>query len=244
MVSADRLGAAALIGQALAEGLRSDQVITEILDPALVRIGELWEQESVSLAQTYVASKIAEDVLQRCPAGSGGASSRPPKGRVVIGNIEDDFHSLGRRIVASFLSAAGWQVDDLGADVLAEVFVEKALEVEAVVVGASAMTHTTALNIRKLRALIDARGLAGRLKLAVGGAVFNWRPDLVAEVGGDGSARNAAGADALCASLQAQANVAASIAACELTSNVAASIPACEPTRKDACRHDFPEAKP
>ncbi|MFA7176187.1 MAG: hypothetical protein WC114_02975, partial [Smithellaceae bacterium] len=61
----------------------------------------------------------------------------------------------------------------------------------------SAMMHTTALNIRKLRDLIDARGLNHQLKLAVGGAVFNWRPDLVAEVGGDGTARNATGVDAL-----------------------------------------------
>ena len=47
---------------------------------------------------------------------------------------------------------------------------EKALEVGASIVGASAMTHTTALNIRALRDLIDARCLRGRVKLAAGGA--------------------------------------------------------------------------
>jgi methanogenic corrinoid protein MtbC1 len=67
------------------------------------------------------------------------------------------------------------------------------------------MMQTTALNIRKLRALIDTRGLKGRLQLAVGGAVFNWRPDLVAEVGADGTAQNAAGVDELFKKLQAEA---------------------------------------
>jgi methanogenic corrinoid protein MtbC1 len=84
-------------------------------------------------------------------------------------------------------------------------FVDKAIEVGAFVVGASAMMQTTALNIRKLRDLIDARGLKGRLKLAVGGAVFNWRPELVAEVGGDGTSGNAAVVDTLFQRLQAEA---------------------------------------
>ena len=44
------------------------------------------------------------------------------------------------------------------------------------------MMFTTAMNIRKLRDLIDARGLRGQIQLAVGGAVFNLRPELVAEV--------------------------------------------------------------
>lgn len=106
--------------------------------------------------------------------------------------------------MASFLRSSGWEVHDLGNDVAAERFVDKALEVGASVLGASAMMQTTALNIRRLRALIDARGLGDRLRLAVGGAVFTWRPDLVAEVGGDGMAGNAAGADALFQRLQAE----------------------------------------
>jgi methylmalonyl-CoA mutase cobalamin-binding domain/chain len=195
-----------LVGQALEEGIPPERFLTDVLHPALVQIGRLWGLESASLVQTFVASKIAEDVLLRCtPDKAGPSPTAAHKGQIVIGNIEDDFHSLGRRMVVSFLRAAGWQVHDLGNDVTAEQFVEKAIEVKAAVVGASAMMQTTALNIRRLRDLIDARGLKGRIKLAVGGAVFNWHPDLVAEVGGDGTANNAAGADALMERLQAEA---------------------------------------
>ncbi len=205
LINADRAGAAELINQALAEGISPDRAITEILDPALVQLGRLWENKTVSLAQNFVAAKIAEDILLRCLPDAGAAPRVPSQGPVVLGNIEDDFHSLGRRVVASFLRAAGWEVHDLGNDVPAEQFVDKAIEVKAVVVGASAMMQTTALNIRELRDVIDARGLQGRLKLAVGGAVFNWRPDLVAEVGGDGTAGNAAAADALFQRLRTEA---------------------------------------
>jgi methanogenic corrinoid protein MtbC1 len=202
MVEADRSGAAEIITQALAVGIGPHQVIAGILDPAIVRLGRLWEDESMSLAQNFVASKIAEDALIRCVPCT--KERQHTKGAVVIGNIEDDFHSLGRRTVGLFLSAAGWDVHDLGNDVPAEQFVEKAIEVNASVIGASAMMQTTALNIRKLRDLIDAQGLKSKIKLAVGGAVFNWRPELVAEVGGDGSAHNAVGADDLFLRLRAE----------------------------------------
>lgn len=202
MINADRSGAAELVEQALAAGVEPRQVIADILDPAIVQLGRLWEEEAMSLAQNFVASKIAEDTLLRCIPDK--TDSPHSKGAIVIGNIEDDFHSLGRKTVGLFLSAAGWEVHDLGNDVPAEELLDKALEVNACVIGASAMMQTTALNIRKLRQLIDERGLTDRIKLAVGGAVFNWRPDLVAEVGGDGTAHNAVACDELFLRLQAQ----------------------------------------
>ncbi|MBF0548710.1 MAG: cobalamin-dependent protein [Candidatus Riflebacteria bacterium] len=205
MVNADRKAAMELIERAFAAGISPDLVLSGILDPALGHLGVMWEKTSVSLAQTFIAAKTAEDVLLRCLPTHESRTIMPFKGSIVIGNIEDDFHSLGRRIVASFLRATGWEVHDLGNDVPADQFVDKALEVHASVIGASAMMQTAALNIRKLRDLIDARGLKDKLKLAVGGAVFNWRPELVAEIGGDGTAQSAAYADALFQRLQAEA---------------------------------------
>ena len=205
MMNAERLDAGKLIDQAFASGICMKSILTDILDPALRHLGQLWETQMVSLEQGFVAAKIAEDVLLRCLPTGAVTSAIPLKGAVVVGNIEDDYHSLGRRMVVSFTRAAGWEVYDLGNDVPAEEFVDKAVEVGAFVVGASAMMQTTALNIRKLRDLIDARGLRGRLKLAVGGAVFNWRPELVAEVGADGTTANCATASDLFERLQAQA---------------------------------------
>ncbi len=204
MKDADRQGAKTRVEELLDAGTPAAEVMTQVLDPALEAIGELWSQELISLSQAFVVAKIAEDVLLRC-LPEGETAPTPGKGAVVIGNIEDDFHSLGRRIIASFLVAGGWDVHDLGNDVPAETFLEKALEVEASVIGVSAMMQTTALNIRKLRDLIDARGLGGKIKLAVGGAVFNWRPQLIEEVGADGSATNAAEVGALFETLKTRA---------------------------------------
>jgi methanogenic corrinoid protein MtbC1 len=194
----DRAGANALL-DAWASEYGYEHLLTEVLDPTLVLIGEEWcSSDTFTLAQVYVAAKVTEDVLGKIAARRQSLSEgKPSKGPVVIGNIEEDFHALGRRMVGTFLRAEGWNVHDLGNDVPAAVFVDKAQEVGARVIGASAMMMTTARNIKRLRKEIDRRGLVGRIQLAVGGAVFRVCPGLAEEVGGDGTASNALGAAGL-----------------------------------------------
>ncbi|OFX56908.1 MAG: hypothetical protein A2066_21285 [Bacteroidetes bacterium GWB2_41_8] len=172
--------------------------INEILEPALLEIGELWSKEKLSLAQGYVAAKITEDVLEKALQTSEWQSRTPQKKvPVVLANIEDDFHSLGRKMVGTFLQANGWKVHDLGNDVTAAEMVDAAIQFQAPIIGVSAMMYTTAINIRKVREEIDRRNLQDKIKLAVGGAVFKVRPGLTAEVGGDGTTDNATQVSAL-----------------------------------------------
>ena len=181
-----------------------ESAVTDYLCPVLEAFGEAWasqiETAQASLAQGYVAAKIAEDALAKvlkAQEASGQSLREATKGPVILGNVEDDFHPLGRKMVAAFLRLAGWDVRDLGVDVAAAAFVDAAVAAGARVVGVSAMMLTTARNVRKLREEIDRRGLTGRLQLAVGGAVFKLRPELVAELGGEGTALTALHAAAL-----------------------------------------------
>ncbi len=59
------------------------------------------------------------------------------------------------------------------------------------------MMYSTASHIARVRAAIDDRGLTEQIRLAVGGAVFLLRPELVDEVGADGTAGNAMDAPVL-----------------------------------------------
>lgn len=167
------------------------ETMIDVLEPVLEDIGAKWVEENISLAQGYVAGKVAEDLLLKViEAEQGTVSKRVDKRPVVIGNIEDDYHSLGRKLISIFLQTAGWQVHDLGSDVTAVEFVDKAVETGARVIGVSAMMYSTATNIRKVREELDRRNLSGKVMLAVGGAVFKLRPELKDEVGGDGTAAN------------------------------------------------------
>ena len=184
-----------------------ESAVNDLLEPVLAEFGELWSKgNDVSLGQGYVAGKVAEDLMERAVASSEFDNiGRAEKGPIVIGNIEDDSHSLGRKLVVVFLRMSGWRVIDLGVDVPPKEFVQRAIEEDAPIIAASAMMYRTALNIRHLREEMEKEGLCETTQLAVGGAVFLHRPELVAKVGGDGTAANAMKTPALCEKLQLKA---------------------------------------
>jgi len=165
-----------------------NEVIFSILEPMLINWGKLWMQGKLSLAHGYISGKVAEEFyLLAANDPEFKSSSGKIKGTVILGNAEDDFHPLGRRLVRIYAQAAGWNIIDLGTDVPSEVFIEKAIENNADIIAISAMMFTTAKNILKVRQDIDKNGLSEKIKLAVGGAVFKLRPELVSEIGGDGT---------------------------------------------------------
>jgi methanogenic corrinoid protein MtbC1 len=177
-------------------------VIFNILEPLLVEWGKLWMQGKLSLAHGYLSGKVAEELFMHASSNKEFITAKQQnKGTVVLGNTEDDFHPLGRKLVHIFSQASGWNIIDLGNDVPAETFVEKAIEHNASIIAVSAMMFTTAKNIEKIRKELDTQSLTGKIQLAVGGAVFKLRPGLVADVGGDGTANNAIEAPALFDSL-------------------------------------------
>ena len=205
ILNADRAGASQLVDR-WAVGRGYNSILEELLSPAFKTIGELWEKdEDISLAQGYVAARIAEDVLAKIESNWPDYCPNEEKGPVVVGNILDDCHPVGLKIVSSFLKMHGWKVLNIGVDIEPKTFVDKALELGAKAIGVSAMMYSTAVNISGVRSEIDGRGLNGKIMLAVGGAVFRLRPDLADQVGADGMAKHAMDANALFDSLWARA---------------------------------------
>ncbi len=178
------------------------EIIFTVLEPLLIKLGKLWMQGKLSLAQGYLSGKVAEEFyLIASQSEEFLISKAEVKGTILLGNIEDDFHPLGRRLVNIFSKASGWNTIDLGNDIPAENFIESAVKNNADIIAVSAMMFSTAKNIEKIRKELDRQSLSDRIKLAVGGAVFRLRPELVADVGGDGTADNAIDAPALFESL-------------------------------------------
>jgi methylmalonyl-CoA mutase cobalamin-binding domain/chain len=119
-------------------------------------------------------------------------TSRQIEGRVVVGTIQGDIHDIGKTLVATMLSANGFEVYDLGVDVPVTRFVEKAREVNADIVGMSALLTTTMVTQRDVIEALEDSGLRSKVKVIVGGAPVTrqW----AAEIGADGYSEDAVGA--------------------------------------------------
>jgi 5-methyltetrahydrofolate--homocysteine methyltransferase len=84
----------------------------------------------------------------------------------------------------------GFMVTDLGKDVPAEVIVDKAIEIDADIIGLSALITTTAKEMDRVIKLARQRNV--RAKVMVGGAVVS--EEYSRSIGADGYAADAAGA--------------------------------------------------
>ena len=87
------------------------------------------------------------------------------------------------------LSANGFDVYDLGADVPAEKIIETAIEKNAAVIGVSALLTTTMFGQKKIIEILEEKGIRGKFKVIIGGAPVNqsWND----ECGADGFAGSA-----------------------------------------------------
>jgi corrinoid protein of di/trimethylamine methyltransferase len=139
------------------------------------------------------AMKAAIAVLE--PELAKRQQQRRVLGKVVIGTVAGDIHEIGKSLVATMLSANGFQVFDLGVDVPVSTFVERAREVEADIVGLSALLTTTMLNQGRVIESLQEAGLREKVKVMVGGAPVSqsWAEQIDA----DGYSENAIGAVAL-----------------------------------------------
>jgi len=159
-------------------------------------LGDLFARGEVFLPHLVMggeAMKAAIAVLE--PELARRQQQRQVLGKVVIGTVAGDIHEIGKSLVATMLSANGFQVFDLGVDVPVSTFVEKAREVEADIVGLSALLTTTMLNQGKVIESFQEAGLREKVKIIVGGAPVSqsWAE----QIGADGYSENAVGAVAL-----------------------------------------------
>jgi len=88
----------------------------------------------------------------------------------VIGTIEGDVHDIGKNLVKTMLSAGGFKMIDLGADVPIEKFIETAKENKADLISMSALMTTTMTNMEKVIEILQEEGIRDSMVVMIGGA--------------------------------------------------------------------------
>jgi trimethylamine corrinoid protein len=190
IVDGDKEKAIDLAQRAIGEKMDLNEVIEKGFIPGIQKVGQLWEEGEYFLPELITSAecmKAAIEIMQ--PELEKAQIDMRSAGKVVIGTVEGDIHDIGKNLVASILSANGFDVVDLGADVKLETFIEKAEEVNANLICLSALLTTTMTGQKKLIEHLKEKGLYGRYKVMVGGAPVNqkWADD----IGADGYSENA-----------------------------------------------------
>ena len=184
--------------QAIESGVDPLVILNQGLMNGADEVGKRFESGEFFLPELMLAGralKAAMEVLNPQLSGKSLDSNARTSGNVVIATIQTDIHDIGKNIVASMLTAAGFTVTDLGVDVPLKTIVDKAEEVGAQVIALSALLTTSMPYMKDLISLLSGRGLRQKYLVLVGGASVTeiWARD----IGADGTARNAAQAVSL-----------------------------------------------
>ncbi len=188
--------------RALAEGLGAHKILAEGLMSGAEEIGRRFERGEYFLPELMMsgqALKAAMEVIRPALAQDISGATGAISARIIAATIQSDIHDIGKNIVVSMLTAAGFDVIDLGVDVPIKTIVDKAEEAGANIIALSALLTTSMPYMRDLIDLLNIRGLRSKYMVMVGGAPVT--DEWAKSIGADGTARNAADAVRLARSL-------------------------------------------
>jgi len=167
------------------------KVIEEGLAKGIREVGEKFANGEIFLPELVMAAETMKRALEILePELRKEKRERKALGKVLLGTVAGDIHSIGKTIVASMLTANGFEVYDIGEDVPAEKFVEKVKELKPDVVGLSALLTTTLPEQRTVIEALKKEGLRDKVKVIIGGAPASR--EWAEEIGADGYGADAA----------------------------------------------------
>jgi corrinoid protein of di/trimethylamine methyltransferase len=185
--------AVALAKQSIEAGIDPLDAITKGFVLGVNQVGESFACGQAFLPELVMAGEAMKAAVATLePEMQRRGTSRQVLGKVVIATVEGDIHEIGKSLVGTMLGASGFEVYDLGVDVPAARIISKVKEVDADLVGLSALLTTTMVKQKEVIEELDKLGLRKKVKVMVGGAPVTR--DWVQKIEADGYSEDAIGA--------------------------------------------------
>ena len=174
IIDCDEDKALSALARAEEEGIPMIELLSEGYSAGMRELGDQFGRGEIFLPELIFSTEVMKMITAEIE-GKLGETDTQKKGVLVIGTVEGDVHDIGKGIVASLVKTNGIEVHDLGREVPADVFVQKAKEVKADFVGSSALLTTTMTEQKKIEELLVKEGIRDQVKTMVGGAPVTKR---------------------------------------------------------------------
>lgn len=199
LVEGDENKLIGLTQSALDEGISAKEILDNGLMAGMGIVGERMESEDMFIPEVLRSAKSMTAVINNLLKPLLAKGDVSAAGKVIIGTVKGDLHDIGKNLVAMMLESAGFEVYNLGADILPEKFVEEIRDKNADILCLSALLTTT---MPMMKVTIDAltkSDLRENVKVMIGGAPVTQ--DFADQIGADGYAHDAGSATRLAKSL-------------------------------------------
>jgi len=176
-----------LVGKPLESGISALDILEKGLIPGIQALGKLFKEGKAYLPEILMSCRAMNrgvDVLKP----RLGSVDIPSKGTVVIGTVEGDMHDIGKNLVKLMLESNGFRVDDLGADVIPDLFVSAVRGKSADIVAMSALLTMTMVAMPAVIEALKKVGLRDKVKIMIGGAPISR--EFADQIGAEGFAED------------------------------------------------------
>jgi methanogenic corrinoid protein MtbC1 len=177
---------------ALAEGRKVQEVLTEGLIAGMSVVGEDFKHNILYVPEVLIAAramKAGMSVLK--PLLSAKDSVVVPAGVLLMGTVRGDLHDIGKNLVCMMAEGAGFEVHDIGVDQSLDKFLAAAEQFKPNIIGMSALLTTTMTYMKTVIDGFEERGHT-HIKMAIGGAPISQM--YADEIGADGYGADASSA--------------------------------------------------
>lgn len=145
-------------------------LFTDLFQRSMYEVGELWENNRITVANEHLATSITESLLNLAYPVLFAADSIGKK--AVISCSANEFHQVGAKMVADIFELNGWDGHFLGANLPPEDMARFIQKVQPDVVG---LSLSILANLDHLKRGIEVlRTDFPKLDLLVGGQAFRW----------------------------------------------------------------------
>ncbi len=157
----------------------------EALTEGIREVGERFGSGELFLPDLVCASEVVKNALPVITKEiTRQGKALKSLGRVVIGTVFGDIHSIGKSMVATLLFASGFEVIDLGVNVKGDEFLRAVKEHNPDILAMSALLTTTMMEQRHVVEGLKKANLRDRVKVLVGGSSIN--KEFADSIGADG----------------------------------------------------------
>jgi len=157
--------------------------IVDSMRKGLAVAGEKYERGEYFLSELVMVGIMAKELgTMVAPHIRGG--NEQFLARVAIGTVKGDLHDIGKNLVSTMLSSAGFEIIDLGVDVPREKFGEVIETKNPRIVAFSCLLTVAIDAMTNTMGFLKQRGLRERVAVLVGGRPITL--DFAREIGADG----------------------------------------------------------
>lgn len=135
-------------------------------------VGERYKSKDYFLSELIVSGEIFKEAMAVVEPLLKGGKQAEPLSKMVLGTVKGDIHNIGKDIAGTLLTAAGFEVYDLGIDVAPGVFIDKLVETGAPILGMSGLLTPSFESMKEAVKAVEEAGLRGKVKIIVGGGIM------------------------------------------------------------------------